>query len=200
MRNKPWFAVFYMFAVTAVFSSLLIGFSYFTSEKVRVNQKIAFEHAILEALGLAEGKTSTEIHTEYVKKIKSEDSFFIYSENGVIKGYAVSFAGKGFWAPIKGIMGLGVDRQTIKGVSFYEQNETPGLGGEIVKSAFRDQFVGKKIDTNAEPIGIKPYGSKLGENEVHAITGATQTSTRLEKLMNDDLKKWLANIKKKGTK
>ena len=57
---------------------------------------------------------------------------------------AVEFEGPGLWGPIKGFLALGADAETIRGLTFYEQEETPGLGGEIASESFRRQFEGKK--------------------------------------------------------
>lgn len=190
MKDRPWFAVVYMFVVTAFFSSVVIGFARFTSERVEANRQLAFERAVLEVFGLAEGKTAGQLHDTFVSRITEDGGTYLLADEGAIKGYAVMVGGKGFWAPIKGVVGIGADRRTITGISFFEQNETPGLGGEIVEPEFRDEFVGKVISASGDPIGIKPLGSVLGESEVYAITGATQTCIRLEKFLNEDLARW----------
>jgi major membrane immunogen (membrane-anchored lipoprotein) len=41
-------------------------------------------------------------------------------------------------------------------------------------------------------------GDALGPSDVHAVTGATQTSVRLEKILNDALKKWRAGLAEKS--
>jgi Na+-translocating ferredoxin:NAD+ oxidoreductase RnfG subunit len=194
MKDKPFFAIVYMFVVTAFFSSIVIGFARFTDDRVRANYQLAFERAVLEVFSLAQGKTAPQLHATYLKRIQPPTSTqpfcILKGADDKIDGYAVAVAGKGFWAPIKGIVGFMPDMQTITGIAFYEQSETPGLGAEIITPAFRDQFKNKKIADSGGPIGIKPVGSKLADNQVHAITGATQTCTRLEKLINENLSEW----------
>ncbi len=194
MKDKPWYPVVYMFAVTAVFSSVIIGFAGYTSDLVNANKQLAFERAVLDVFNLAGGKTSVQLHETFINRIKFTDSSgdcpCLLMDDGEIAGYAIPVSGKGFWAEIKGIVGIALDGRTITGIAFYEQNETPGLGAEIVTPAFRDQFINKTMAPSGEPIGIRPFGSQLAGNEVHAITGATQTCRRLEKLINDDLAKW----------
>lgn len=195
MKDKWYFAVVYMFFVTAFFSSIVIGFSRLTRERVEANRQLAFERSVLEVFALAEDKTSMQLHETFVNNIRltehPEKRFFNYVLGNKIKGYAVTISGQGFWAQIKGVIGFDVDKKTITGISFYEQNETPGLGGKIAEAEFRDQFHGIKIAETGKPIRIKPLGLELGDNEVYAITGATQTCTRLQKLINDDLIKWI---------
>lgn len=193
MRNKIWYPVVYMFVVTAFFSSVLIGFARMTSDRVKANKRLAFETAVLEVFSIGEDMGSVELHGAYVAMIKEPvnagDAYLLIND-GLVGGYAVPIEGKGFWATIKGVVGFEVDRQTISGVSFYEQNETPGLGGKIVEEEFCRQFVGRVIIDGDKPFGIRPFGSDLKGNEIHAITGATQTCGRLEKLINEDLTAW----------
>jgi Na+-transporting NADH:ubiquinone oxidoreductase subunit C len=76
--------------------------------------------------------------------------------------------------------------RTIKGVTFYEQEETPGLGGDIVTEGFRNLFIGKSITDKAGKAGIeiKAGGGKL-ENGVDAISGATMTCDKVEDMINE---------------
>ncbi len=198
MKDKPWFSVVYMFIVTAFFSSVVIGFARFTQDRVEANRQLAFEKAVLEVCGLAQGISTGQIHAIFVERIRlledAELASVVMDDQEKISGYVVPLAGKGFWAPIKGVLGLGLDKRTITGIAFYEQNETPGLGGEITEEEFRDQFVGRKLADKDEAIGIKPFGAELNTNQVHAITGATQTCTRLEKLINNSVKQWRKTV------
>jgi Na+-transporting NADH:ubiquinone oxidoreductase subunit C len=137
--------------------------------------------------------TRLEIHNTYTETIgKSDVSSDAYAaqRNGQTIAYVLPISGQGFWAPIKGVIGIETDKKTITGIAFYEQNETPGLGAEITKAPFKNQFRGKVISSEAQPLNIRRPGTTLGDNEVHAVTGATQTSSRLEIIINTELKKW----------
>jgi Na+-transporting NADH:ubiquinone oxidoreductase subunit C len=201
MKDKLWFPVVYMFLITACFSSILIGFSRLTRDRVRANQQIAFERAVLEAFPEIEVPPMPRIHerfTQLFEKSEQAGGVYVYRENGHIVGYAVPVSGQGFWAPIRGVVGVSSDLKTIVGIAFYEQNETPGLGARIAEPQFRKQFEGLRIGQLPAPIGIRPTSVTPAENEVHAITGATQTSVRLEKLINENLSAWLEKMQQQG--
>jgi len=193
MRDKPYFAIVYMFVVTAFFGSVLIGFARLTQGRVRANEQLSFERAIVQAFPEIQYKNNLEIHQIFTEQFKKDDrtGSFLYEQNGQLAGYAVPFSGQGFWDKIEGVIGIAPDQRTIRGVAFYQQKETPGLGARIDEDEFRKQFVGKKIEDSAEPIGIVPEAQTPADNEVHAVTGATQTSVRLETLMNQDIRAWL---------
>jgi len=200
IRKKPWYPILYMFCVTAFFSTVVIGFTSLTSERVQTNQRLALERAVLSVLpNLYEDNLSrAELHRRFTESVtlpdESSGGAYTLKEGGRITAYAVPISGRGFWAPIKGMIGIKADKKTITGIAFYEQNETPGLGAEITEKPFRDQFQGKEISSGAEPIRMRRPGETLGGSEVHAVTGATQTSTRVERIINSALKDWQAAI------
>ena len=196
MREKWWFPVVYMFAVTAFFSSIVIGFSQLTKDRVEANEYLAFEKAVLAVLpGLLDSQAGRlELHRKFVELVGQPDDesggACTLAADGKIVAYALPVSGQGFWAPIKGVIGLKADRRTITGIAFYEQNETPGLGAQITTSGFTIQFQGKVLSSGDKPLNIRPPGAALGASDIEAVTGATQTSTRLEKILNDELTEW----------
>ncbi len=196
IRDKAWYPILYMFVITLCLSAVLILFGSVTRQRVKDNERILYERAVLEALPieLSARISPAEIHKRYMNSIKdateSSAGALLYLEGDSLIAYALPIEGPGFWATIKGVIGIAADTRTLTGISFYEQNETPGLGGEIVKSEFRDQFVGKIISETDLPVEIRPASAELDESSVHAITGATQTSTRLGRFMNEQLARW----------
>ena len=195
MKDKPWFPIAYMFVVTACFSSVLIGFAKLTEDRVRANEQLMFERAVLEAFpDDIEVPPTAQINQRFNELFEKPDDAagaYIYLKDGQPAGYAVPVAGKGFWAPIRGIVGVSKDLTTVLGISFYDQNETPGLGARITETDFREQFEGLTVGKIEKPIGVRPPSVSLSDNEVHAISGATQTCVRLEVLINEDLSAWL---------
>ncbi len=106
--------------------------------------------------------------------------------NGVAQAVAFSFTGQGLWGPIKGFLAMEADMKTIRGITFHEQEETPGLGGEIGSQRFQAQFRQKQIhDANGLPGMYIRRGGAVGLNEVDAITGATMTCEKVEIMLNE---------------
>lgn len=108
--------------------------------------------------------------------------------------------GKGLWGPIWGYIALGVDLNTITGVFFDHQGETPGLGAEINTQWFQKPFINKKMfDETGTFISVKIQKSteiKIPEHSVDAISGGTITSKGLEATIYDSMKNYLPFIKK----
>ena len=204
IRQRRWFPIIFMFVTTAFFSSVVIGFARFTSARVKANEELAFEKAVLTVLpGLYNDRLSrVELHRTFVDKVAAPDAStggaYTLRDSGGAITYALPISGQGFWAPIKGVIGIKADKKTITGVAFYEQKETPGLGAEITKEPFRRQFDGKVMAPGEEPINIRRPSASLGKSEVHAVTGATQTSSRLEVIINTALNNWRQRVADKA--
>lgn len=105
--------------------------------------------------------------------------------------YILPLYGMGLWGPIWGYVAFDADGTTIYGAFFDHQGETPGLGAEIAKPAFRDQFDGLSVYKNGHfvPVsvvkkGLLPQGD---EDYVDGISGGTITSKGVASMLADCL-------------
>lgn len=85
--------------------------------------------------------------------------------------------GYGLWGTIYGFLTIGSDMNTIKGISFYDHKETPGLGARIEEPKWRAMWTGiHSYDENgAVATGVTKAGNPK-DNWVDGISGATLTS------------------------
>lgn len=94
--------------------------------------------------------------------------------------YVIPVYGAGLWGPIWGYVAFDADGSTIYGAYFAHQGETPGLGAEIEKPAFSNQFEGKQAIRNGEfePVEVVKKGTKplVDCDYVDGISGGTITS------------------------
>ncbi len=102
--------------------------------------------------------------------------------------YILPLAGMGLWGPIWGYVSFDADGATIYGAFFDHQGETPGLGAEIAKPLFSDQFRGLTVVKNDEfvPVtvvkkGLKPDGD---QDYVDGISGGTITSMGVASMLD----------------
>ena len=68
-----------------------------------------------------------------------ESPVIVFEVEGQTK-YMLRLHGQGLWGGIGGYMALNDDCNTVFGINFNHESETPGLGGEIVTEKFRSQF------------------------------------------------------------
>jgi Na+-transporting NADH:ubiquinone oxidoreductase subunit C len=98
--------------------------------------------------------------------------------------------GSGMWSMLYGYIALEPDLNTISGMTFYEQNETPGLGDQITHAHWLEQWKGRQIyDYEGNPRfrineGTVEPDSATAEFEVDALTGATVTANSVTNLMH----------------
>ncbi len=130
-----------------------------------------------------------EFNTSYNQEIKAGNfHVFVANIDGQTK-YVFPVYGAGLWGPIWGYVSVNDDKNTVYGVSFNHEGETAGLGGEIVKPLFKDQFAGKKV-LNAEgsvALTVKKNGNAQGENECDGVAGATLTSNGVAAMLLESL-------------
>jgi Na(+)-translocating NADH:ubiquinone oxidoreductase C subunit len=97
---------------------------------------------------------------------------------------AVEVEGPGLWGPIRGFVSLESNWSTIRGVTFHDHQETPGLGAEISGEAFRNQFRGKRLLAEDGTPGLRVVsGGAQGPWQVDGISGATITCDRVGDLL-----------------
>jgi Na+-transporting NADH:ubiquinone oxidoreductase subunit C len=94
------------------------------------------------------------------------------------------------WSMLYGYIALESDFNTIAGVMFYEQNETPGLGDQIAKPHWQAKWVGKKLYEDTDDVlfhvaeGPVAAGASGAEYQVDALTGATITANAVTALVH----------------
>ena len=200
-----------LFALTtAVACSFLLtaasaGLKGFQLENVDVDKK----KNILMAVGLVDNKETVkkeDILARYKANIQglnvSPDGeimeqtsagepslpIYIYVKDNDIASYIIPVNTRGLWGKIFGYLALKSDGSTVTGFTVYKHSETPGLGGEIEKRWFQENFEGKKIlDKACGFVSISIAKGFLPEsfpkdklaNYVDGISGATLTGKYL---------------------
>ncbi len=112
--------------------------------------------------------------------------------------YILPLAGMGLWGPIWGYVSFDADGSTIYGAFFDHQGETPGLGAEIAKPAFSDQFRGLSIEKDGQfvPVTVVKKGLKPDGNQdyVDGISGGTITSMGVASMIDGCLTPYKAYL------
>jgi len=102
---------------------------------------------------------------------------------------ALHLSGSGFQGIIKVVVALKGD--TVSGFRIISQSETPGLGSRIAGDVFQKQFIGKKVSGGITPVKSR----KAGPMEFDAITGATESSKALARILNNGFARYFQKAK-----
>jgi Na+-transporting NADH:ubiquinone oxidoreductase subunit C len=94
--------------------------------------------------------------------------------------------GAGLWATMYGFLAVENDGITARGLQFYDHGETPGLGDQVDKAAWRAQWQGKKLygpDGKPQITIIKGFAPDDSEYEIDGLAGATLTARGVTSLV-----------------
>ena len=119
------------------------------------------------------------------------DKLVVYEVSAAGKeSYIIPVYGAGLWSTMYGFLAFEKDCNTIKGLTFYQHGETPGLGGEIDNKAWQALWRGKKAYKGGQPAIKVVKGSGSGEYEVDGLSGATLTAKGVTHMMHF----WLQDV------
>lgn len=198
-KKRIFYPVVFMVIVTAFFTFLLAFLNEQTYERIDEQRALEFQTSVLYSLDLPiETMTEKEIinffNNNVEEKTINNRNYYIYSENGSIKGYVFQFIGDGLWGTISGHIALDPNFTKLLGVNFTDHSETPGLGGRIDEIEFKEQFRDISIEDTER---IIEYGTASGGN-VDAISGATSTSTAVRNILNNEIPDIIELTQKEG--
>lgn len=117
-----------------------------------------------------------------------------------IKGY-------GLWGTLYGFLALESDGNTVVGLSYYDHQETPGLGGEVDNPRWKNLWQDKKIYNDEEEVAITVIkgsvdsGDPRSEYKVDGLAGATLTSRGVHQMFQywlgeSGYKEFLSNLRR----
>ncbi len=115
--------------------------------------------------------------------------YLIRGESGGVDGVVLPVEGYGLWSTMYGYLALEADLRTVRGITFYEHGETPGLGGEIANPRWQAGWPGRQaIDEKGEPrLRVKKGTAGPPERDpyqVDGLSGATITSNGVTNMLS----------------
>lgn len=111
-------------------------------------------------------------------------------EGGEVQGYVFPIYGKGLWSTLYGFIAVEADKETVRGITYYEHKETPGLGGEVDNLGWQSLWPGKKIYQEPGEVGLGVIKGKAAAGDdygIDGLSGATITSKGVDNMV----KYWL---------
>jgi len=192
--KRNLYTIFYAFVLGVVCALVPTIVGEFTAPYREANARAEEVRNIMHVLDIPikQGITSRQLVDQFEStvKLRKKGNLQMYIsydtvDTSKVHAIAVQFSGSGVWGLIKGFIALDTDMVTIRRISFYQNEETPGLGGEIGTEWFQNEFIGKKIrDDSGKPgIRIKRSGAR-GPNEIDGISGATLTCGKVQSVLS----------------
>ncbi|MEE0946810.1 MAG: RnfABCDGE type electron transport complex subunit G [Acutalibacteraceae bacterium] len=174
--NKVPITTAILFIICIVVTAALAGTNYITKD--RINElSIKAENDAMSMLVPADNYTD---HT-----IEVESQFYTYykaEKSGETTGYLITVSENGYGGEIKLMVGTD-SLGKVTGVKILAaDDETPGLGAKVKSKSFYGQYDGKVKD-----VVLQKNNADSSKNEVTAVTGATISSTAVNKAVNKAL-------------
>lgn len=179
--NSNVYTIIYATIIVVIVAVMLALVSQVLSPRQEANRLLDQQKQILVALN--QNYDNTDPAALYLSLVNDTIDVngapvFVANIEGNTK-YVLKLHGAGLWGGIGGYLALDADKNTIYGINFNHESETPGLGAEIVTEKFRSQFPGKHIRNAAGEVVsvavLKAGKVADGQEQVDALSGATIT-------------------------
>jgi Na+-transporting NADH:ubiquinone oxidoreductase subunit C len=114
---------------------------------------------------------------------------YLVKDGQHIRCIILPIRGYGLWSVLYGYVALKGDARTVVGLTYYDQQETPGLGGEVDNPLWQAKWHDKLIYDEAGIPRIRVIkgtvdpSSPQARYEVDGISGATLTSRGVSNMM-----------------
>jgi len=138
----------------------------------------------LAALDQNNSKKPTNDIAKINRRANQTVVYLVKNDSGKTETVVLEMRGSGLWSMMYAFVGLSTDLNTVKSVIYYDQGETPGLGGEVENPRWKALWVGKKLFNESGEIAIKVVkgGAKAGDiHGVDGLSGATLTAQGVER-------------------
>jgi Na+-transporting NADH:ubiquinone oxidoreductase subunit C len=123
-----------------------------------------------------------------VRRLPQYGTVYFVMKGDQVDQVVIPVEGLGMWGTIYGFLSLAPDGDTVRGLTYYEHKETPGLGGEISNPSWLALWQGRRsYDERGKP-GVTVIKGQAGPPEkdplhVDGLSGATVTSNAVTRLM-----------------
>lgn len=183
------YTVIFTFLVSFVFVTLLAFANDSTQEQVQLNQELARQRAILNALNIEySGPDDVQAKFNDITVVNENGTELYQAQKDTHTAVAKEFSGSGLWGTIRGILAVQEDMDRTVGIEIIEHNETPGLGGRIDEPWFKEQLRDLRIVDGAIQVSGAGDGDEDKDNgEIDGITGATRTSDAMDVILSNEI-------------
>ena len=118
------------------------------------------------------------------RRAKMQFVYEVHAEGDAekIEQYVLPVSGKGLWSTLYGFLSIDADGKTVRGITFYEHAETPGLGGEVENPSWQAKWEGKLAYDNEHNVvinvikGSAPSSGPGADTTIDGLSGATITT------------------------
>lgn len=168
-------------------------------ESVAVDMREKTEDPDFDLTGYDQFKATQDPERSYpapenisaIKRVPNHTQIYkVRDDSGALEQIVVPIEGLGLWGTLYGFLSVDADLRTVRGITFYQHKETPGLGGEVDNPRWKAKWPGRKvygqdlesvrlqvIKGEAPPAEEAPY-------QVDGLSGATITARGVSNMID----------------
>lgn len=154
----------------------------------RLDPKAAARDAGMHTLVTDLGEGVRDIAS--LRKREHYSTVYEVREGDELQTLVIPVRGYGLWSTLWGFIALdmthaseGPEAITVRGLSFYEHGETPGLGGEVENPLWTGKWPGKRVFDADWRVQIEVSKTADSDYQVDALSGATITSNGVTSML-----------------
>ena len=144
-----------------------------------------------------------------IRRIAKVALVYEVKKDGKLDQIVIPFHGKGLWSTMYGFLAVAPDTTTVRGITYYQHGETPGLGGEVDNPKWKSLWPNKKLFDDNWNVAIHVIKGHVSDSspkaqyEVDGLSGATLTTNGIDAMIRfwigpEGFGKYLSNIRAKG--
>ncbi len=121
-----------------------------------------------------------------LKRRENRGKVYEFLKDGEIETIVLPIRGYGLWSTLYGFLALDGSGKMVKGITYYDHAETPGLGGEVDNIKWKNSWKEKTaFDENGEVVirVLKGRASPDSKTEIDGLAGATITANGVDAMI-----------------
>lgn len=144
-----------------------------------------------------------------IKEMPQQVQIFEVMKDGKVDMLVLPIFGKGLWGTLYGFLALDADTTTVRGITYYDHKETPGLGGEVDNPKWKALWPERQVYDENWNVAIKVIKGPAGKaaedpHSIDGLSGATITSRGVTHMMEfwlgeDGFGPFLKTFREKGS-
>ncbi len=123
-----------------------------------------------------------------IKRRENQGVIYEIIKNDTLETIVLPIRGYGLWSTLYGFIALDGTGKVVKGITFYQHAETPGLGGEVDNIRWKKMWVDKVAYDEADDLKIRVLKAGKAKPdskyEIDGLSGATITTVGVDHMIS----------------
>jgi len=176
-------------AITSLFDERVEAVAVDMSSHQETDQIDPLQYDMAKAAAGPEGADAPANNAGVKRLSQFATVYKVKDDAGNVEMVVLPISGYGLWSTLYGFLALDSDGTTVRGITYYQHGETPGLGGEVDNPAWKSKWPGRKVYGDAGNVQLRVIKGQAGPassdpHQVDGLSGATITSRGVSNMID----------------